>query len=86
MHRWECHESVGDGAPRRQLGNASKTRDGVLWKAVFDMIQNKTAAVNWPYPHNSVGTLCNKTTEGWDKQVTNIAKDDGQGRPLGMVQ
>ncbi len=42
---WACQESIGDGALQRRLVNAGNTCDDVLRTAVFDAIQNQTAAV-----------------------------------------
>jgi hypothetical protein len=53
-----------DAAPT--LVDADSSCDNVLRTAMFDTIKNKSVAVKWPHPYDSVGTLPNKTMEEWD--------------------
>ena len=55
---------------QRWLVNADSLCDDVLRMAVFDAIQNETAAVKWPHPYDSVGALRNETTEEWDRRLS----------------
>ena len=74
--RWRVNRDVLLGVPgihwrsdaATTLVDADSSCNDVLQTAMFVAIKNKSVAVKWPHPYDSVGTLPNKTMEEWDSR------------------
>lgn len=61
---WASKEALNKDSLKQQLRETT-SGDGVCRTRSFDQIINRYLAIPWPAPYDSVGALCNETTETW---------------------
>ena len=71
---WASTEALNEESLKNQLVT-SKSGDDVHRTRVFDQIMNSYSATPWPAPYDSVGALCNKTSEEWDERALELDEE-----------